>query len=139
MQARRRVGPFGGYRFLSETQSSARDSDAREIQAKISTPQDTLDARHDMTRRRNLMFSRHTGGRQQQYVDFRDVTRRKNTPSKHSATPTRGTNVASGRYGQRLEPCFPTLWTETKTIGHSFEFSADTQVDDPMILRRNTE
>ena len=53
--------------------------------------------------------TRQTGGRQQQYVDFRDVTRRKNTPSKHSASPTRGTNVTSGRYGQRLEPCFPTL------------------------------
>ena len=54
MPARRRVDPSDGHRFWAKLNQvlvdAGADLYAREIQAKISTPQDTLDARHDMTK-----------------------------------------------------------------------------------------
>ncbi len=137
MQARWRVEPLGGQRFLGETQSSAHDCWLWLVRQRNSGQ----DLNSSWQKRNSKLWNyllvvskircvtqtflrtlsgwdtssqdggptRHTGERQQRYVDFRDVTRRKNTPSKHSASPTRETNVTSGRYGQRLEPCFPTL------------------------------
>ena len=101
---------------------------AREIQAKISTPQEALDARRDMTkaklevtklpprRPKNQMRDsdlpsdiervRHIFTGWTTYSTYwratatvrrlqrRDMT---NTPGKHSASPTRGTNATSGR------------------------------------------
>ena len=81
---------------------------AREIQARISTPQDTLDARHGMTEAK-LEVMKLPPRRLKNQMRDSDLPSDINTPSKRSASPTRGTNVTSGRYGQRLEPCFPTL------------------------------
>ena len=98
---------------------------AREIQAKIPTPQDTSDARHDTTKAKldavrlpprcsknqirdsdlpsDIEWVTHTFTGWRTYLTYwrstatvRRLQRRdktKNTPSKHSASPTRGTNV----------------------------------------------
>ena len=45
----------------------------------------------------------------------------------HSVSPTRGTNVTSRRSVSGSSHAFPSLWTETKAIRHSFELSADSR------------
>ena len=125
----------------------------REIQAKISPPQDTLDARHDMTKAKldvmrlpprrpknqirdsdlpsDIEWARHIFTGWRTYLTYwrstatvRRLQRRDKTKKHTRASTAHLRRVGPTRLQDAMvsgsSHAFPSLWTETKTIRHSF-------------------